>query len=355
MTMGLPNVSVSFSEAAKTVQERNNTGIVGLILKDTVPSTNPVVISGSDEIPTGLTEANTKQLNLAIIGADQSPAKVIAYVLGTDATDYAEALDYFDGTPVDYLAVPTVATDNKTDSIKEWITAERADNRTVKAVLPNTAADNFGIVNVTTAAFKEGNESYTAEQYCGRIAGILASLPLTESATFKPLPELTGCTKLTHANMDTAIDNGELIVFWDGEKVKIARGVNSFKTTTEEQGEQFKKIHIVAIMDAIQSDIRKIAGDTYIGRFPNTYANKCLLLAAVGNYLNSLAAQSVLTSATIDIDEAANKKYLISKGIDVTAMSDTEIREAPTGDKVFLTATMKLYDVIEDIVLPITV
>ena len=203
--------------------------------------------------------------------------------------------------------------------------------------------------------FKEGNESYTAEQYCGRIAGILASLPLTESATFKPLPELTGCTKLTHANMDTAIDNGELIVFWDGEKVKIARGVNSFKTTTEEQGEQFKKIHIVAIMDAIQSDIRKIAGDTYIGRFPNTYANKCLLLAAVGNYLNSLAAQSVLTSATIDIDEAANKKYLISKGIDVTAMSDTEIREAPTGDKVFLTATMKLYDVIEDIVLPITV
>lgn len=353
--MGLPSVSVSFSEAAKTVQERNNTGIVGLILKDASQAVNPVIISGADEIPEALEEANKKQLQLAIMGADQPPMKVIAYILPKSAENYTAALDYFDGVAVDYLAVPTGKTDNQLDAVKAWIIAERADNRTVKAVLPNTAADNFGIINVTTAEFKEGDTTYTAEQYCSRIAGILASVPLTESATYKPLPELTGCTKLTHANMDAAIENGELIVYWDGEKVKIAKGVNSFKTTTEKQGVQFKKIRIVSIMDAIQSDIRRIAGDNYIGRFQNIYANKCLLLSAVGNYLESLAKQNILKVKKVDIDEAANKAYLMSQGVDVTKLTDTEIREANTGDKVFLTATIKIYDAIEDIVLPITV
>lgn len=353
--MGLPSVNISFSEAAETVQERNNTGIVGLILKDSALETNPVIISGADEIPDTLSDENKEQLKLAIMGADQPPMKVIAYIVATAAADYKAALDYFDGVKIDYLAAPTCKTNNQIDAIKAWVIAARADNRTVKAVLPNTAADNFGIVNVTTAAFKNGGKTYTAEQYCSRIAGILASTPLTESATFKALPELDGCTKLTHSQMDEAINKGELIVFWDGEKVKIARGVNSYKTTTPKQGVQFKKIRIVQIMDTIQSDVRRIAGDTYIGRFQNTYQNKCLLLAAVGNYFASLEKQNILKVGKVDIDEAANKRYLMAKGVDVTGMTATEIREANTDDKVFLTATIKINDAIEDIILPITV
>ena len=155
--------------------------------------------------------------------------------------------------------------------------------------------------------------------------------------------------------MDEAIDAGKLIVFWDGEKVKIARGVNSFQTTTATMGAQFKKIRIIEIMDTIQSDIKKLAEDYYIGRFSNSYANKCILLSAIGDYLNELQNQQVIRVINCDIDEAANRKYLISKGIDVSEMSDTDIREANTDDKVFLTATLSLYDAIEDIILPITV
>ena len=179
--MGLPSVNISFSEAAETVQERNNTGIVGLILKDSALETNPVIISGADEIPDTLSDENKEQLKLAIMGADQPPMKVIAYIVATAAADYKAALDYFDGVKIDYLAALTCKTNNQIDVIKAWVIAARADNRTVKVVLPNTAADNFGIVNVTTAAFKNGGKTYTAEQYCSRIAGILDIGPLFQT------------------------------------------------------------------------------------------------------------------------------------------------------------------------------
>ena len=363
--MGLPKVHVSFTEAAKTFVTRADIGIVGLILRDSIPAKNPVEIINTEDIPDTLTEANKKQLELAIMGAERAPKKVVAYVISPNeeggegeepvVRDYQEAFDYFNGVTIDYLAVPDVLTDDRVNDVVTWVTTARADGRTVKAVLPNTASDNVGIINFATNSVVDDDITYSAAQYCARIAGMLASIPITESATYKALYELTGCEKLSKAAMDEAIDAGKLIVFWDGEKVKIARGVNSFQTTTATMGAQFKKIRIIEIMDTIQSDIKKLAEDYYIGRFSNSYANKCILLSAIGDYLNELQNQQVIRVINCDIDEAANRKYLISKGIDVSEMSDTDIREANTDDKVFLTATLSLYDAIEDIILPITV
>lgn len=353
--MGMPNVSITFNEAAKSVQSRNNTGVVGLILRDTVPTTNPITILSAEDIPSTLSEANRKQIELALIGADKTPQKIVAYVIAVAATDYTAAFDYFDTCRIDYLAVPTCDTDAKTDSIKTWITRARADGQIVKAVLPNTAADNDGVINFATEKVYEGDTEYTTEKFCARIAGILASTPLTGSCTFTAIPELTGCTKLSRTDMDTAIDAGKLIVFWDGEKVKIARGVNSYQTTTASMGAQFKKIRIVQIMDVIQNDIRRLAEDSYLGKYSNSYDNKMLLLGAIGDYLNTLVAQGVINVQNIDIDVEANEQYLTDHGEDVTSMTDTEIRQAATGDKVYLLAKITIYDAIEEIILPITV
>lgn len=360
--MGLPKVSITFAEAGRTFVRRAENGVVGLILRGETPADNPLIITGKSDIPTNLSETNKKQIELALMGAEEPANKVIAYFIPADTEgegttyDYSEALDYFTGVQIDYLAAPSCAADNKITDIQTWITTQRADGKTVKAVLPNTTADNIGIINYATQLVTvDDEESYDAAAFCSRIAGLLATVPLTESATYKALRELTGCTKLSKAEMDTAIDEGKLILFWDGEKVKVARGVNSFQTTTETTGDQFKKIRIVEIMDRIQKDIRLLAEDNYIGRFSNNYDNKCLLLTAIKEYLGELEKQGVLRVLSCDIDEAANKAYLEQHGVDTEKMTATEIREAATGDKVFLTATLTLFDAIEDIVLPITV
>ena len=356
--MGMPTVTVTFTERARTFIERSERAIVGLILKDTVPTTNPIVVERPDEVPTtGLTAANIEAIKLAMMGCDgKAPTRVIAYVLATSATAYTDAFEYFDTLKkLDYIAVPTVATDQKESDVAAWITAQRAEFKTVKAVLPNHTGGSIGVINYATTSVTKGGTSYTTEKYCARLAGLIAACPLTESVTYKALEELDGCTKLSRSALDTAVDAGKLVVFWDGEKVKIARGVNSLTTTTAIMGEQFKKIHVVEIMDMILNDIRKTVEDHYIGRYMNNYDNKCLLLAAIGNYLADLENQGLIHVVDLDIDIDANKTYLKNKGVDVSEMSDTEIRQAATGDKVFMRATINIFDAIEDVVLPITV
>lgn len=357
--MGMPSVTVSFTEAAKSFVSRAERGIVGLILKGTVPTAGPVVtLTRIDEIATSGMDTTCKaQARLAMLGCDgKAPAKVICYVLASNAAAYTDAFNYFDTLKnLNYIAVPSVATDEAEQDVADWITAQRAEYKIVKAVLPNYAGASIGIINFATTSVKAGSTTYTAAEYCSRIAGLLAACPITEASTYKPLTELDGCTKMSRSALDTAIDAGKFCVFWDGEKVKVARGVNSFVTTTATMGNQFKKIHVVDVMDMILADVKMTAEDHYIGRYTNSYDNKCLLLTAIGNYLSDLERQGLIKLVNLDIDIDANRSYLQSEGVDTSEMTDQELKEAATGSKVFMTATINIYDAIEDIVLPITV
>ncbi|MGO0861652.1 phage tail sheath subtilisin-like domain-containing protein, partial [Clostridioides difficile] len=76
----------------------------------------------------------------------------------------------------------------------------------------------------------------------------------------------------------TWINNGELILIKESGAIVIARGVTSFTTTTDSKGDIFKKIKLVDTLDQIHNDIKKIIVRNYIGKTPNTYDNKCLLI-----------------------------------------------------------------------------
>lgn len=354
--MGMPSISISFTEIASTVIQRGERGIIAMILKDAnIPAVNPVVCMSNVDVPTSLSKDNQTQLKLALMGYVNTPKKVIAYVLGSDATDYNDALNYFKTVKFDYLVAPTVATDGLTADIVSYIKTERESNKLIKAILPNTAGDNEGIINYATEKVYVDDAEYTTEAYCSRIAGIIAGTPLTISCTYAPLSELTDCTRLTKSEMDTAVDAGKLIVWWDGEKVKTARGVNSLITLTQGKNTQFQKIKIIDTVDMIANDIRMTAEDSYLGKYANSYDNKCLLVSAIGNYFDQLVADSILQSYSIGIDIDGNRSYLKGKGVDVDSMTDDEIKVANTGSYVYLTATLSILDAIEDIVLPITI
>ena len=202
---------------------------------------------------------------------------------------------------------------------------------------------------------------YTAEKYCARIAGLIAGTPMTIACTYAPLPELSDCTRLT--DNDTPVDRGEFIVFYDGEKVKVVRGVNSFVTTVDGKGDSFKKIKIVEAMDMINDDIVRTAQDSYLGKYANTYSNKCLLITAISSYFAQLKRDDIISGYSVGLDAEAIRIYLKGKGIqatledgttkDVDECSDKEIVTADTGASVFLTGSVKILDAIEDIKMPI--
>ena len=88
----------------------------------------------------------------------------------------------------------------------------------------NAAADDEGIINFATDNIEVGAKTYTTAEFCCRIAGILAGLPLNRSATYYTLPEIESITE--SETPDDDVDNGKLILINDGTKTKM-QGVST--------------------------------------------------------------------------------------------------------------------------------
>ena len=348
--MGLPSISINFKTQGATAIERSQKGTVAMILKD-ASAAGAHEMTGAAEIPEGLSKANKDYVARAFLGYVNPPKKVLLYVLEADAADLTDGLGYFATQAFDYLVGPPEITAEEATAVASWVKSRRAEGFTPKAVLPNCTADSEAVINFTTGGIKVGDDTFTAAQYCSRIAGLIAGTPMTISCTYAPLPEVSDITRMSKSDMDDAIDAGKFILMHDGKKVKVGRGINSLTTTTQEKGETFKKIKMVEAVDMIQDDIKMTAQDSYIGKYANSYDNKCLLITAVQGYFEQLEMDGILKSGASEtsVDLEAQEVYLKSTGVDTSAMSEQEIKEADTRDKVFLAASIKVLDAIEDI------
>lgn len=354
--MGLPNINITFKEAASSVLIRAQKGIVAVILKDsTVAVQGKHVFLSAEDIPAAMTATNRDYIKQAFIGNDSKPKKVLCYVLPDTAANLKAATDWLGTQKFSWLVAPPEALAADTAELLTWITAQRAAGRHYKAVLPDKIADSLAVVNFATRDIKVLDTAFSAAGYCARIAGLIAGTSLTSAITFAVLPEVTAVEQLTRAEMNSAIEAGKLILLHDGSKVKAGRGVTSLTTTTGTIP-AYKKIKVVETIDLISEDITSLAEDTYIGKYSNSYDNKLLLVTAIKGYFDTLEGEGVLKKGSrIDIDTAATAKYLKDTGTDISTMSERDIREADTGDKVFLCAAICVLDAIEDITLNIVI
>ena len=346
--MGLPQVKITFESLYKSIIERSERGIVALIVNDST-ATNQVYEFNSinDVTKSTFSEKVYDYIDKTFLG---NPRKVFVEVINTtNQRTLQSVLSDLETKRFNYLAIPEAESSDAT-TITSWIKTCRQNGKKYKAVLANSQGDNEGIINFTTTGIKVGSKSYTTAEYCARLAGIFAGLSIDRSATYYVLDEVTEIVKVTNA--DTAIDGGELILINDGEKIKIARAVNSLKTLAENQSEELKKIKIVEAIDIIYEDISKTFEDEYIGKVLNKYDNKILFIAAVNAYFKGLQKSGALDpdeDAYVDIDEKANEAYLQGKNVDTSTYTETEIRKANTGSKLFLTGKIRPLDAMEDL------
>ena len=348
--IGLPSVIVEFKQKASTAIQRGNTGIVALVLRDS-NAQGLHNIKGAYDIPSNLSEANKKYINLTLLGNVTAPSKVVAYVVGEE-TQLSDALNYLETVDFNYLVVPAIQ-ENERTVVKTFIEKMRNDIKVrVKAVM-KLDADYEGIVNSTnTATMVEGE--INVDEFCCVMAGLIAGTPLSQSVTYAVPKNVLDIPSKTKAEAETKVKNGELILVKEMGKVRVARGVNSLKTTTAEKGDLFQKIKLVDTMDLIHNDIRKTCIDTYIGKVANNYDNKCILMTAISSYFEELAKEQLIEKDfKVDIDIDKQVKYLKSIGVDTSEMDEQQIKEANTKDKVFLIANIKLVDAMEEISLEI--
>lgn len=344
--MGLPNILIEFKSAASTAIKRGERGVVAVMV---IEEGNHGVTKIEDitQIPEGLTEENKAYVERTFLGGE-NPVKMVQ-LIRTDTV--ANGIKLLEVTNFDYFAAPPTVSTSEVTSIMTFIKTLRENKGIrVKAVLPNAKGDHEGIINFTTENIVVGENTYSAAEYCSRMAGLLAGTPLSVSATYYVLSEVDDVPKFTKSELDEKIDAGELVIFHDGKKVKVARAVNSLTTVGKEKSEDYKSIKIVDIMDLIYSDIKTTCEDSYIGKYPNNYDSKCLLIVAIQAYLEALREEELLdTEIETGIDMEAQTNYLKGKGEDVDSMSEQEIKEANTQTNVFLQASYKILNAIEDI------
>ena len=349
--MGLPIIDISFKQLAKSAVIRSQRGIVALILKDTTKTSLTVFDEG--DIPSSLTEANQGLIKDVLKG---SPNKIELYVLGSEG-EISEALTYFEGVEFNLMCMPSAETSDVT-AIKTFI---KKMNEVVKykcdAILADTKADSEAIINYTAKNIVVGGETVTASNHVARMAGLIEGTPLHQSITFATLSDIDSIENLTKEQADSRIDAGELILVREMGKVRVARGVNSLTTLTDVKGNAFQKIKLRKTLNLIHNDLRRVIVEKYIGKVPNNYDNKCILITEIKNYLDELATEQLIEKVNeVSIDLVAQKKWLKDNtNLDVNVMSEQEIKEANTQSNVFIAISLKVVDAMEDILVSVEI
>jgi len=346
--MGLPEINIEFIGKAVTAIKRSQLGIVALILKDDIQTADTVTYKGVEDVVT--TEWSADNLDYIQKTFAGTPSKVIIERLDTTAIDYNEALKRLNNKRFNYLAIPKIEAVDTT-LISTWIKTKRdIEKKTFKAVLPNLEADHEGVINFTTSGVTVGEKVYTTAEYTARIAGALAGLPFTRSATYFEFPEIDSITEIEEPN--AAVDNGELILINDGENIKIGRGVNSLTTTTGSKTEDFKSIRIMEVQDMIKDDIRTTFDKFYVGKLNNIYDNQVLFITSVNAYFASLSDDEILDPSAenkASVNVRAQRLAWQGIGTDTSEWDEQKVKETSFKRNVFLAGKIKIVDAMEDL------
>ena len=310
--LGMPSVVVKFVEAGIEAIQRSQRGIVGLILEDTKIAItklgqktdehealkNPFIVYTVDDIPGELSEKNKDYILKALKGYNKPPLKIVVYMMetvqGGGADKFQDPLKAMLTERFDYLAIPTIET-AQLEYLGTWVKTARENKfKKVKVVLPNYPGDFEGVVNFANTKVVTADREYKPAEYTARIAGLIAGTNMTQSATYAPLNEVVDCDRYTQDEMNQMVNEGKFFIWFDGEKFKMSRAVNSLVTTSQGKLEGFQTMKIVDIMDMMYDDIKKTAEDSYIGKYTNDYENKCLLISAIMGYFKQLENERLL-------------------------------------------------------------
>ena len=331
--MGLPKIQFSFKEKAETFKERNDKGIVSIIIKDGTLKAGPYELYKDTEIPATMNQGNTAYVKRAFIGGVNAPEKVIVYCVASAAEDLSDAFSYFRKRKVGYLAGPL---DGEYDA--EMIAFCNSENerghkvKLVTATKPDKENRNVVYVKDTTII---GEKEIAASELCSRIAGLIAGTPVEQAVTYAVLNDIDlPENKETPTELDESIDAGEFRLFRDLDKIRVASGVNYAPKTSK-----YHKIKYTDTVDMIEEDITGTIKNEYIGKVPNSYDNKCILIVYAAEYLTELEKRAILVkgASSVSIDIEAQKTYLKSINVDTSSMTDEDIKKyEDTGDNVFL-------------------
>lgn len=361
---GLPDFSLIFKALGASAVKRGAKGTAVLIVIDDTSNGAGIIfdkiISIADlttEVKSHYTDKNIQYIKDALLG---TPRELLVFKMATDGT-LGDTLKLVSGrVPRNcWISIASQEATHQNDLVSWGASQEKNNFKKYKIfAYKATVTDNTHIVNLTNekVIFADERGEQNGVEAVPYLMGYLAGLPLTISAIAKDLTLFSSVSEADDLN--TAISNGEFVLFNNEGKVKVARGVNSLTTLREGVSNDMSFINTIEKMDLIFCDIYNTWNEYYKGRYSNFLDNQMIFISATNGYFRLVALDNILDrnfNNRVEIDIEAQRIANYSKFTEavVKEWTDTKAMEMTVGTKVFLQAKIKIPGIMESIVFPI--
>lgn len=354
MTLHKPNIDVVFKTLATSFNARNaNKNVILIIKDDTVKTLTKKVYTRITDVTdsTNYTAANFQGIKDCFVGNIRQ-----CTVVRIDATDgvIADALAIVGGLEAGYVGILSgTATDHQ--ALATWLKLQETAKKSFKAIVynPTTPPDSREILNFTNTkvTFKDTvRGEVDGWQLIPSLLGYIAGRDTDEGATYLVMENLESVNE--PADIDTAINSGQLVLFNDSGIVRIVLGINSKTTLATDEIEDMKYIEVSEAMDIIRDDITNTYKNDFIRKYKNTNNNREIFVSAVNDYFESLEGQEILSSDfdnTAVQDISAMREYLVSQNIDAQDMADAQVKKQKFGRNVFISSNIEIAEAMTDL------
>ena len=343
---GRPGLFLNFAAAASDAIKPGNMGVVAMPYSGT--------IGGGSAVSGGVYSIASRDQAIALFGVDNikpilralagGAREVLVYVMANGTLNtvaaYTPVFTALDARDFDVFTFDTRVIEDVQDAAFVWMKNSRADGRYFHTVFGAANAgddadvsigvtrstrlkDDFAVNLIT--GYVDGVTVLTSSNATPYVAGMLAGCALNASLTYAALPFTDVNVRLTGTQIKTALAGGCLVLVYDGDKVKVERGIATSKV----------KLRRTRTQKAVATDVAKTAADSYIGKVINNEDGQTALVSAIKAYLEKLAADGVIDGKSIKVK-----------------LSDTY---PSTGDQVYVDIAFTDLDSVEEIYLTVTV
>lgn len=354
-SFGMPKIQIEFYSRGLSAIRRSGRGIALLILKEAEAKNKSLLLRNQADLEElGLSPENQRIIKLAFEGR---PYKLKVELYDDTKRSLSKLLKEIELDKFNYYAAP-YATKEEQKTILSWQAESPKRHRVRKTsvfIAYDEAEDSKLVVNWAVPWVVYEGEKYEGAEFTAIIATVLAGLDLQRSCTYYDFKGKIDDAALPFVdNEDQAVNDGKLFLTFDGDRYKIARGVNSLVTHTAKVGEDQSKIRVVEGINLITSDVGETWDQEYVGKILNTYNNKQQFIALINRVYFPTLFGELLDGAgnnRVDIDMAANERYAITRGANVDEMTEMQIRTYNTGSNVYLSGRVSMLDAMEDLFL----
>lgn len=174
------------------------------------------------------------------------------------------------------------------------------------------SADSEAVISVKNGVRLSDGTIITPQQATWWVGGSEAGASYNQSLVYAQYPDaVEPAPALTSAQIDAALNEGQIVFFREFGTVKVVSDVNTLVTFSDEKNDVFSLNQVIRTIDTIANDVYKHFSINVIGKVQNDDASRDLIKTWIVGYLNEMQANSGIKNfgaddVTVEAGEAIN-------------------------------------------------